>query len=167
MRPTINKSCLYCNKQFAAQIRFVKNGGAKFCSVQCTGKHRSKIPKTPKKSNTTCAWCKKDFYKKLSSKSKNHSKSGLFFCSRKHKDAASRIGGLDQMQLPHYKNGKAAYRANALRTLPNKCYKCEYKKCTAALDIHHIDENRNNNDISNLKILCSNCHREHHAEQKD
>ena len=27
------------------------------------------------------------------------------------------------------------------------------------LEVHHIDENRNNNDISNLVILCPICHK--------
>jgi 5-methylcytosine-specific restriction endonuclease McrA len=28
--------------------------------------------------------------------------------------------------------------------------------------VHHIDRNRNNNDPSNLEILCPTCHEEEH-----
>lgn len=43
--------------------------------------------------------------------------------------------------------------------------KCEMPECgfvakhPCQLDVDHIDGNRENNDISNLQTLCSNCHR--------
>lgn len=43
-----------------------------------------------------------------------------------------------------------------------KCELCEYNKCKAALEIHHIDGNHNNNVASNRLVLCANCHRETH-----
>ncbi len=41
------------------------------------------------------------------------------------------------------------------------CQKCGYAK-DKILQVHHIDENRNNNDLDNLQLLCPNCHFEHH-----
>ena len=44
----------------------------------------------------------------------------------------------------------------------NKCEKCgntEWFGQPIALEVHHIDENRQNNDIHNLIILCPNCHK--------
>ena len=42
-----------------------------------------------------------------------------------------------------------------------KCARCgisEWLGQPAPLELHHIDGNRSNNDVSNLQILCPNCH---------
>ena len=172
MRPTVNKNCLNCDKIFAAQVRYVKKGEAKFCSTQCVGKHKSKNT-SPKKSNVKCALCNKSFYKKPS---RMKSKSGLSFCCRKHKDLAQRVDGLDEMTPAHYGTAtptllsksietmkfNSKYRRIAFTNLPRKCDKCDYNAHIQLLEVHHIDRNRDNNDLSNLKILCVMCHRKHH-----
>ena len=68
----------------------------------------------------------------------------------------------------------------------NKCSKCGYNKCFAALDFHHINGNSKENTISQLIscaftekrkqlllkeldkciVLCANCHRELHWRDK-
>lgn len=43
----------------------------------------------------------------------------------------------------------------------HKCEDCgltEWMKQTIPLELHHIDGNRYNNSLSNLKLLCPNCH---------
>jgi hypothetical protein len=45
-----------------------------------------------------------------------------------------------------------------------RCEKCDLKD-TDILTIHHIDNNKKNNDINNLLMLCYNCHYKiHHKE---
>lgn len=42
-----------------------------------------------------------------------------------------------------------------------KCYSCHlttWQDYDIPIQLHHIDENRNNNNLSNLTILCPNCH---------
>jgi hypothetical protein len=39
-----------------------------------------------------------------------------------------------------------------------KCARCGYCEIKSSLHVHHIDRNRSNNDISNLIVLCANCH---------
>jgi len=39
------------------------------------------------------------------------------------------------------------------------CVLCGYN---ISVDVHHIDENKENNDLDNLITLCPNCHREIH-----
>jgi hypothetical protein len=46
-----------------------------------------------------------------------------------------------------------------------KCERCEYDKYEI-LQIHHKDRNRNNNDLSNLQLICPNCHYEEHLLEK-
>ena len=118
-----------------------------------------------KKSNVKCAWCKKSFYKNHSRK--KSSKSGLFFCCRKHNDFAQRTDGLPEINPSHYGTGRtgrnsSTYRRIAFKNHPNKCNKCSYDEHFSLLDVHHIDKNHNNNDISNLEILCVMCHRKYH-----
>ena len=58
--------------------------------------------------------------------------------------------------------------ASLLRKLKKeKCSFCGFIPIDICqLDIDHIDGNRNNNDISNLQVLCANCHRFVHASLK-
>jgi uncharacterized C2H2 Zn-finger protein len=49
----------------------------------------------------------------------------------------------------------------------SKCEKCGYSEIPGILIIHHKDRDRNNNPLSNLAVLCPNCHAiEHLAENK-
>ena len=48
---------------------------------------------------------------------------------------------------------------NYIISLYGKCECCGYSE---VLDLHHIDENHNNNDPSNHGVLCPNCHAKIH-----
>lgn len=77
-------------------------------------------------------------------------------CSRiHHKDSISNTGH------PNWKGGKTKIweeiRQQVLKRDEFKCRKCgEDKK---SLSIHHIDKNKENNDIDNLITFCGTCHR--------
>lgn len=46
-----------------------------------------------------------------------------------------------------------------------KCARCGYCEMKGSLHVHHIDGNRENNDPSNLVVLCANCHQGlHHGK---
>jgi 5-methylcytosine-specific restriction endonuclease McrA len=56
------------------------------------------------------------------------------------------------------------YRKKALSCKPRRCARCKTKD---NLTVHHIDQNRQNNDLNNLRILCKKCHdREHGIKPK-
>jgi hypothetical protein len=118
----------------------------------------------PNKIQLTCAYCEASFLR-TPSKIKN-SKSGLTFCSRKCKDSAQQIDNVefDSIKPSHYGTGlgKSTYRRIALKHLPNNCNHCGYNKHIQILAVHHKDRNHLNNDISNLELLCHNCHAEEH-----
>ena len=72
-----------------------------------------------------------------------------------------------------YKHGKKSaydmknYRVKAFRLLENKCNHCGFDAYKEVLHVHHKDRNRDNNDISNLEILCPTCHEVEHFKSND
>lgn len=63
---------------------------------------------------------------------------------------------------PNYINGRSSYRKYALTKLGSECIECGYSNIDA-LEVHHIDKDRANNNLSNLEILCANCHKLRHS----
>ena len=53
-------------------------------------------------------------------------------------------------------------REAIIRRRGNICDSCDKKKLTGNLEVHHKDRNRNNNEPSNLRVLCKDCHDELH-----
>ena len=136
-------SCHCGNIIFIPKNQLVKR---KTCSTTC-----------PMRANlnsvwTVCAFCGKD--KKIkASRLKEFN-----FCNRECKDSAQRIGGIKEIQPPHYNNGKTNYRIRALRENGEICQQCSYNDDVRMLDVDHIDSNRDNNDLENLQVLCVWCH---------
>jgi len=155
---TIEKECLNCQIVFDASLKEHKRGNAKFCCHPCASEFRWGKILVHHNSNVVCAFCDSPFYKRpVHQKS---SKSGLFFCTRKCKDAAQRIGGISEIMPHHYGtgNGRHDYRNRALNEYGHICKECGYKEHPEILTVHHIDKDRNNNKLENLVVLCPNCH---------
>lgn len=100
---------------------------------------------TPKSPNTTCAWCKSSFWRKPSSPP---SKSGLYFCSREHKDLA-----FGSEEFPDLRSGPPKTRPERRSRQCVVCGKFSRKRlcgdsCSAAYEIRGLKE-------------CSECHKEH------
>jgi len=159
----IERNCLQCQKTFQANKSDVNRGHAKFCCLSCSSKYSA--GKRPKgQPNVECALCKSPFYKTLA-RLKN-SKSELYFCCREHKNQAQRIGGIKEIMPPHYGVSLKSYRDIAFRNLPHVCNRCGFFEYPI-LQVHHIDRDRKNNDLSNLEILCPNCHEVEHLLKGD
>lgn len=94
-----------------------------------------------------CDFCHKKFKRLKSAVSENYN-----FCSKicgnrfKNKEFTNWTNSCD-------------YRRNAFNVYPHKCAVCGYNEDERILEVHHIDENRGNNDLSNLIILCPICHK--------
>lgn len=158
----ITKKCGYCNSEFQALLKEIKRGGGKYCCKLCANKAIA-AKRKPLPSNCICTWCEKDF--RIKEHRRKRSKSGLNFCSRNCKDEAQRIdNNIKEIQPSHYKDGSSVYRDRALKYYGNKCRSCNYNKNINILQVHHIDGNRKNNRISNLEVLCPNCHITLHME---
>lgn len=141
-RSNIKLKCLKCGYEWETIAGNVINKYDGRCK-ECVKKERT---------NLSCALCGKKFSRSPHQIKSN--KSGFFYCSRecgnKHKNI------LVQEEYPISVNN---YRQRAMQYYPNYCAVCEWKEDIRILEVHHIDENRNNNDIKNLIILCPICHR--------
>lgn len=160
----IKKNCLNCEKEFLSEKREINRGNGKFCSMKCSGFYNGQHRQKPEP-NVVCAYCQIKFYKNTSQQS--NSKSKFYFCCRAHKDAAQCIGGIKEIMPSHYGDTLHDYRTIIFKLHNRKkmCERCQYDKNEAAIIVHHKDRNRSNNDISNLEVLCANCHAiEHWSE---
>lgn len=158
----MKNNCLKCTKEFYVKPNVFKKGYGKFCSKDCVLIYKKENSSDIMK-KFICSYCNIEFlrYKK------NFSKSGFYFCCRKHKDLAQRIGGIKEIQPSHYKDGSFNYRDIAFRNFDKKCNKCGYYEYPAILVVHHKDRDRSNNNLSNLEILCPNCHEIEHYRSFD
>jgi hypothetical protein len=77
---------------------------------------------------------------------------------------------------------KRKYKKYAIDLLGGKCCICGYNKSISAIDFHHINPNEKTKTIKDISagslekvlteakkcvLLCANCHREHHYNEKN
>lgn len=93
-----------------------------------------------------CGYCHKTFKRLKSELSEQN------FCSLECGNKYKNIIRSD------FNNG-VYYRRNAFLQYEHKCAVCGWDKDERVLEVHHIDENRDHNEISNLIILCPTCHK--------
>jgi len=62
-----------------------------------------------------------------------------------------------------YKNGYGSYVERAINHYGKICSICESIK---NIEVHHIDFDRTNNEIENLKVLCKSCHKKVHWKER-
>ena len=146
-RKLFSKKCEVCAETFWVPNHRLKSTT---CSRKCAG------VRLQKRVNLSCAQCGKNFDRTINrvSNKKGH------FCSRACKDFGQSLrGNCPDIRPAHF--GTAAipdYR----KLIPIKqCWECGCNE-KYLLVVHHIDGNRENNNLDNLKVLCFNCHGRHH-----
>lgn len=140
--------CTYCKKPYKKQKAHAEGAKQEFyCSTKCYNLHNSKI-------KLNCSHCNIEFYRNKCEINKRTKNKNINFCSRECKDAA--VHYMNEIRPAHYGTSED-YRIKALRLLPNLCNNCGFNNFLA-LEVHHKDHNRSNNNINNLEILCANCH---------
>ena len=141
--------CIKCGDMFYAKPSHIKMGWAKFCSRKC---HYESMGK---KKKFSCEICGKEIFRSDSKIS--HSKSQKFFCS---KSCQTKWRNRFFSGLKHklWKGGRNTYQRVMLQSgKPKICQMCA-EKDVRVMAIHHIDENKLNNNSENLVWLCHNCH---------
>lgn len=146
--------CSICEKEFEKETKRVnealKNGWKLYCSDECRSHRGSTL--------CVCANCGEKIWKKNSEI--KTSKSGNVFCNRSCATSFNNIMYKSKENHPNYKNGTGfQYRKDAFAKYEHRCLACGWNEDERVLEVHHIDENHNNNNIDNLCILCPTCHR--------
>ncbi len=153
----ITVQCQKHNFVFQTKYENIRRSSRKHHICPLCQKEDKEIKYKPQRLEVQCAYCGKTFIQPLSKSNKNN----MYFCCRQHKDLAQRIESGEKFSLirpNHYGNGKTNYRLKALTEYPHKCAICGWDEDVDILQVHHIDEDRTNNDINNLIILCPTCH---------
>lgn len=145
------------------QYKFLRRADLKkppqYCSTDCFKQA------TRNKAILSCYTCAKTFERNVSALKK--SKYQIYFCSRKCKEYSQSIASGHNIITPrHYDTDKRRYRDMAFRNLPNKCCDCGIE-ALYLLIVHHIDGDRDNNELSNLEIVCHNHHAIRHLKRHE
>ena len=148
-----NKICVECGKEY--HVPKYRELISKYCSQYCLnhGQYKS-ITKI-------CICCKKEF--KVSN-SRIKQKYCDILCAKQSKDDLV-IRRKKSKRATRISRGVATgktLRRFVFDNKPKQCELCGYNEYDFCLDIHHIDKNALNNDISNLAILCCMCHKKLH-----
>lgn len=153
---TLHKGeCSNCNKIIWKRKDYFKTYNNVFCGSKCRKQHRM----TGKFVN--CNNCDKQIYRTVSEIEK--SKSGFHYCSKRCATIKNNSIYKTRENHPSWNGGGSSYRLSALKHYGEQC---QNKNCDLSiidipvemLDVHHIDENRSNNELKNLIVLCVYCH---------
>ena len=158
-RKGIEVKCRFCSNAFVTRA----DQPAKYCSRSCGYEDKKR------RVQLECAQCGKSFDRKI--RHTKGSKSGLFFCTRTCKDEAQKLGGIKEIQPPHFGTASGEPRISIYRAKFTEddlaCSRCGYKEFSSCVEIHHLDHDRSNNEKSNLIPLCCNCHQAYHRGRID
>lgn len=146
-RTPVKLHCLECDYEWDANPQTFLYTNKKGKNHLCPNCGHSK------KQKVLCAWCGKEIERTPSQIEKN--KSGFFYCCKEHGNLHKNFL---RREAGEWKDGKN-YRLKAFNAYDHKCAICGWNEDERILEVHHIDENRENNEIDNLVILCPTCHR--------
>jgi len=144
------KICSCCKSEF--YVPKYREESASFCSVKCLNSNQYE------KYKINCLDCKKEM---IVSNSRRKTK----FCSEycRHNAKKTIIENRKDARLSA-RISRGKFTGKTLRKFvfskkQIKCEMCGYDEFDFCIDVHHIDNNPLNNDISNLQVLCVICHR--------
>ena len=138
----LHMNCVTCGNIFSFPKAREKT--AKYCSDPC----RYKAMVGRGSVQYKCQHCDKTF---LSSPSTNRK-----YCSKACVNKANK-----SVFKPKFSTVRKAMIARGMLT---KCERCGFDAIPEILGVHHKDRNRKNNDLSNLEVLCPNCHSTEHMK---
>ncbi len=143
-----NVNCVVCGKSVyrrPALLRMSK--GRAFCGLPCYA--------ISQRIETPCIVCKTPIMASKNAKTCSRA------CANRHRTGIKYTGRALKDKVKNQRSLKI--RLIAQRGI--KCERCGYSKLEI-LHVHHKDRNKNNNDLSNLELICPNCHYEEHYLEK-
>lgn len=153
MKKEIAIECSHCHKLFlrnASKHAYAeKHGKPEYCSYQCAHDAKRNGQWLP------CDRCGKLVYR---TESQLRRTNGRVHCSASCATADYNSQFRRGKDSPVYVDGNRSYRTTALLHYGAVCECCGFSEDERLLDVHHIDENHNHNEIPNLMVLCPLCH---------
>ena len=141
-----NTNCFLCgNPIYRRPVEL--NRGRVFCSQVCYGQSNRK--------ETPCTICKKPILASANKKTCSRACANTHRAGIKYNIGSPRDKVKDQRSL----------KLRLLKERGERCQRCGYSKIEI-LHVHHKDRNPNNNELSNLELICPNCHYEEHYLEK-
>ncbi len=152
----IEYACTQCKKTFERRKGYGSNN--KFCSRSCNALFNV-AGKNKEKTQLFCLRCGNEYEVPKSRIEKSK------YCSRLCHNR-SNSENLDNKgdRNPRWKGGIQTYRDKAWKHFDKKCSLCGSLK---NLIIHHLNEDRYDNRIENLKTMCRSCHAKTHKVIKN
>ena len=154
------KTCPKCSKKFDA---YSKWGEKKFCSRSC-GNSRKFSKESREKTSATL----QKYYNGLTPMEKKAkfelAKSKYDYDDQQRRAKETKIK--KSWSRPYEEMGRDALKKRILHESNYKCECCgisDWQGKSITLDMDHIDGNPQNNDRTNLRILCPNCHSQTHT----
>jgi hypothetical protein len=166
----MEKFCLNCSKKFITYPSRIKRGGGIYCSSKCFAIHKDighyerteshKLLMSAKLKGRPANW------KAINAAA--NARRGVPSSEKCKQVASKRWSGSGN---PKWRGGTARlpYAGNwqSVRKIVIKrdkiCQDCKKtKEEVRRFDVHHMDRNRENNDLRNLILLCSTCHYKRH-----
>lgn len=156
------KQCIVCKKEFTDKSY---NHEAKFCSEKCKifYHYHKDIEKSRKRFRD---WREKNRDREIKRAKDYHrnqyDNNPEYVLKRRNQAKQWRINNPDKVWERH---NKEHFNGNKLLVLERDnftCQICDYvgkDKYDTNIAIHHIDRNRNNNELENLITLCDKCHK--------
>lgn len=155
------KNCKHCNKDITELSKSNQKNHVRWCDSNpkrnTWNKQKQSIDTYGllKEFSVNCVNCEKNFFVK--EREKLFPQKKKYFCSR---SCANSVGGRTKAN----KYGIVQYVTIAKKFHQPRCVVCNEDQ---VLDVHHIDENRNNNSANNLVFLCPNHHAALHRLKDD
>lgn len=157
-RKKIEITCAGCGNLAEREVRLVnqniKHNYKIFCSKECSNNYKTTLM------TLSCGNCSKETKRTKAEYEK--SKSGDVYCSRSCATSMNNKRYKSGENNPNYESGQGSYRKRAIAHYGAKCEVCDYN-VELVLQVHHLDHNRDNNEVENLIVLCPTHHVEHHA----
>jgi hypothetical protein len=142
------RNCLYCGKICTGKY------SKKFCSISCSvssSNRRRNHGEERQQKSIYCIYCGKII-------TNRHSKFCSLLCSFEYKKNES-YKKIEEDQII----GHGTLRKYLLHKQGERCSRCGWGERnpvsnSVCLDLHHKDGNAKNNRLSNVELMCPNCH---------
>lgn len=141
------KKCPQCNKE-------IKNRHNKFCNSSCSASYNNIRKPKKVREKFKCLACGKENEKRHSKISRNKFCNSV--CSGKYRKVLTK---------ERFKNGEVSHRNTMRKILSEEigyeCAECgisEWNNNPITLQVDHKDGNPGNHELSNVQLLCPNCH---------